>query len=52
LRDGAVRFDSPASQISSEQLRSLYAHAAQAPEPHDLPPEEAGETAVAPMVWR
>jgi phosphonate transport system ATP-binding protein len=51
LRDGAVRFDDPTSQISSEQLHSLYAHAVQAPEPRDLAPDGAGEPAV-PMVWR
>jgi phosphonate transport system ATP-binding protein len=52
LRDGAVRFDSPASQISSEHLQSLYAHAGPAAQARDLVPEEAGEPAAAPMIWR
>jgi phosphonate transport system ATP-binding protein len=52
LRDGAIRFDSPVSQVSSEQLRALYAHEKQALEPSALPPEVAGEPAVVPMAWR
>ena len=52
LRDGAIRFDSPVSQVSSEQLRSLYAHERPAFEPGGLLPEEASEQAAVPMAWR
>jgi phosphonate transport system ATP-binding protein len=52
IRAGMIRFDSPPSQITPEQLRSLYDHDAGTPQPTELSPEaEAGETAV-PMVWR
>jgi hypothetical protein len=52
LRDGAIRFDSPVSQVSSEQLRALYAHEWQALEPSALAPEATGEPAAVPMAWR
>jgi phosphonate transport system ATP-binding protein len=52
LRDGAVRFDSTASEVSPEQLNRLYAHVAPAPEPCDLPAEDPDEPAPVPMVWR
>jgi phosphonate transport system ATP-binding protein len=52
LRDGAIHFDSPVSQVSSEQLRALYAHERKAPESSALPPEEAGEPGAVPMAWR
>jgi len=52
LRDGAVSFDSPASQVSPEALRRLYAHAATAPDPGDNPAEQPGEPAPVAMLWR
>ena len=52
LRDGAIHFDSPVSQVSSEQLRALYAQEWQALERGNLPTEEATERAAAPMAWR
>jgi phosphonate transport system ATP-binding protein len=52
LRDGAVHFDSPVSQVSSGELRSLYAQEGQAVERSDLPPEEASERAALSMAWR
>jgi len=55
LRDGSVRFDVPASQISSGQLSALYAQAqGEVPpdaQPDGQPPEEAGPGEL-PMVWR
>ena len=52
LRDGAIRFDSPVSQVSAEQLRALYAHEWQALESAAPPPEQPGEPGAAPMAWR
>jgi len=52
LRDGAIRFDSPVSQVSSEQLRSLYAHEWQALGSSALAPEDANKPAPIPMAWR
>jgi phosphonate transport system ATP-binding protein len=52
LRDGAIHFDSPVSQVSSEQLRSLYAHEKEAPEPGAHPREEVDKSAPEPMAWR
>ena len=52
LRAGTVRFDSTSPQISSEQLKSLYAPAEAAPELRDPIPEAAGEAPPVPMAWR
>jgi phosphonate transport system ATP-binding protein len=52
LRDGAVRFDGAASEVSPEQLDRLYAHAAPAPQPCEPPAEDVNEPAAVPMVWR
>jgi phosphonate transport system ATP-binding protein len=52
LRDGSLRFDSRASEVSSEQLHMLYAHAAPEPAPSELGFEDAGQPAAAPLVWR
>jgi phosphonate transport system ATP-binding protein len=52
LRDGAVRFDSRASEVSSEQLHVLYAHAAPVPAPSEPGSEDVGQPATAPLVWR
>ncbi len=52
LRDGAIRFDTPVSQVSAEQLRALYAHERQAVEASALPPEQASEPTAVPMAWR
>jgi phosphonate transport system ATP-binding protein len=52
LRDGAVSFDAPASQVSPEQLRRLYAHAGPVANPVDPLPEESGEPAPVAMHWR
>ena len=52
LRDGTISFDAPSSQVSAEQLRWLYAHAAPSPQPHELASEEPDESAAVPMVWR
>src|SRR5258708_10559261 len=52
LRDGSVRFDSRASEVSSEQLHVLYPHAAPEPAPSEPGFEDAGQPAAAPLVWR
>jgi phosphonate transport system ATP-binding protein len=53
VRAGTVRFDSPPSQISAEQLRSLYEHEGGTQPPNEQMPEEAAGVATAvPMVWR
>jgi len=53
VRAGRIRFDSPPSQISPEQLRSLYEREAPTPEPSDVAADvETGETVAVPMVWR
>ena len=52
LRDGSVRFDSRACEVSSEQLHVLYAHAAPEPAPSEPGFEDAGQPAAAPLVWR
>jgi phosphonate transport system ATP-binding protein len=52
VRAGTVRFDCAPSQISSEQLRSLYVHEELPPEPRDRMPEDMGEAIAVPMVWR
>jgi phosphonate transport system ATP-binding protein len=53
VRAGRVRFDSPPSQISPEQLRSLYEREAPTPEPSGVAADaEAGAAVAAPMVWR
>ena len=50
VRDGSVRFDSPASEVSSEQLHVLYAHATPEPAPSEPGFEDAAPAA--PLVWR
>jgi len=52
LRDGAVSFDGPSSQVSPAQLRRLYAHAGPAPESDGMPPEQPVEPAAVAMYWR
>jgi len=52
LRDGAVSFDAPASQVSPEQLRRLYAHAAPIADLDDMPPQQPGEPVPVAMHWR
>lgn len=53
VRAGTVRFDSPPSQVSPEQLRSLYEHEGVTRPSNDEMPEEAADIATAvPMVWR
>jgi phosphonate transport system ATP-binding protein len=52
LRDGAVRFDSRAFEVSSEQLHALYAHAGPVPAPSEPGSEDVGQPATAPLVWR
>ena len=52
VRAGKLRFDSPPSQVSREQLRSLYVHEESPSEATDPMPEEASEVTAVPMVWR
>jgi len=52
LRDGAVCLDSPASQVSPEALRRLYAHVPPAQQPDEVPAEPAAEPAPVAMLWR
>jgi phosphonate transport system ATP-binding protein len=52
LRDGAIHFDSPVSQVSSEQLRTLYAHEEQALAASSAAEEEGSEPATVSMTWR
>jgi phosphonate transport system ATP-binding protein len=52
LRDGAVRFDCPAAQVSPGQLAALYAHPAVSADASEVPDEDLGEPAPVPMLWR
>jgi phosphonate transport system ATP-binding protein len=50
LRDGVVRFDAPACELTPGQLERLYAHAPS--EPAGQPSEDLGEPAPVPLLWR
>ncbi len=52
LRDGAIRFDCPAGEVSPGQLQALYAHPAAGVAAHDLPDEDLVEPAPVSMFWR
>jgi phosphonate transport system ATP-binding protein len=52
LRDGAVSFDSPSSEVSAEQLRGLYAHEPGQLEVGDDLSEQPDPQAPVPMHWR
>jgi len=52
LRDGAISFDAPSSQVSPEQLRGLYAHEPAQLDMGDELAEQPDPEAPVPMHWR